>query len=275
VQPVGLFLLAGILLAASAWFWAPPVWRHARRVRVRRQPFPAAWREVLRRRMPAYARLPADLQLQLKKHVQVLLAEKPFIGCAGLEVTDEMRVLIAAQASLLQLNRRAGGFPNLRQVLVYPGAFVVARETPDAAGLVRDERRVLAGESWHQGQVILSWDDVLEGAANPADGRNVVVHEFAHQLDSETGPPNGAPLLGRRERYTRWAAVLQAAFDDLNARLAQGVPSVLDPYAATNPAEFFACASEVFFERPEALAAEQPALFAELADCYRVNPLSW
>lgn len=275
MRPVGPILLAGILLAASAWFWAPPVWRHLRRARVRRQPFPAAWREVLRRRMPAYARLPADLQLQLKKHVQVLLAEKPFIGCAGFEVTDEVRVLVAAQASLLQLNRRAGGFPNLRQVLVYPGAFVVARETPDAAGLVRDERRVLAGESWHQGQVVLSWDDVVAGAADPADGRNVVVHEFAHQLDSETGPPNGAPLLGRRERYARWAAVLQAAFDDLHARLAQGVPSVLDAYAATNPAEFFACASEAFFERPEALAAEQPALFAELAGCYRVNPLSW
>jgi len=275
MRPVGPILLAGILLAASAWFWAPPVWRHLRRARIRHQPFPAAWREILRRRMPAFARLPADLQLQLKKHVQVLLAEKPFIGCAGLEVTDEMRVLVAAQASLLQLNRRAGGFPNLRQVLVYPGAFVVARETPDAAGLVRDERRVLAGESWHQGQVILSWDDVIAGAADPADGRNVVVHEFAHQLDSETGPPNGAPLLGRRERYARWAAVLQAAFDDLHARLAQGAPSVLDAYAATNPAEFFACASEVFFERPEALAAEQPALFAELAGCYRVNPLSW
>ncbi len=275
MRPVGPILLAGILLAASAWFWAPPVWRHLRRARVRRQPFPAAWREVLRRRMPAYARLPADLQLQLKKHMQVLLAEKPFIGCAGFEVTDEVRVLVAAQASLLQLNRRAGGFPNLRQVLVYPGAFVVARETPDAAGLVRDERRVLAGESWHQGQVVLSWDDVVAGAADPADGRNVVVHEFAHQLDSETGPPNGAPLLGRRERYARWAAVLQAAFDDLHARLAQGVPSVLDAYAATNPAEFFACASEAFFERPEALAAEQPALFAELAGCYRVNPLSW
>jgi Mlc titration factor MtfA (ptsG expression regulator) len=275
MRPVGPILLAGILLAASAWFWAPPVWRHLRRARIRHQPFPAAWREILRRRMPAFARLPADLQLQLKKHVQVLLAEKPFIGCAGLEVTDEMRVLVAAQASLLQLNRRAGGFPNLRQVLVYPGAFVVARETPDAAGLVRDERRVLAGESWHQGQVILSWDDVIAGAADPVDGRNVVVHEFAHQLDSETGPPNGAPLLGRRERYARWAAVLQAAFDDLHARLAQGAPSVLDAYAATNPAEFFACASEVFFERPEALAAEQPALFAELAGCYRVNPLSW
>ncbi len=272
---MGPFLLAGILLAASAWLWAPPVWRQLRRARIRRQPFPAAWREILRRRMPAYARLPADLQLQLKKQVQVMLAEKPFIGCAGFEVTDEVRVLVAAQASLLQLNRRAGGFPNLRQVLVYPGAFVVARETPDAAGLVRDERRVLAGESWHQGQVILSWDDVLEGAAIPDDGRNVVVHEFAHQLDSETGPPNGAPLLGRRERYARWAAVLQAAFDDLQARLAQGVPSVLDAYAATNPAEFFACASEAFFERPAALADEQPALFAELAGCYRVNPLSW
>lgn len=272
---MGAFLIAGILLLATAWFWAPPVWRGWRRSRIVARPFPAAWREILRRRMPAFARLPADLQLQLKKHVQVLLAEKPFIGCAGLEVTDEMRVLIAAQASLLQLNRAAGGFPNLRQVLVYPGAFVVDRQTPGAAGLVHDERRVLAGESWHQGQVILSWDDVLAGAADPADGQNVVIHEFAHQLDSETGPPNGAPLLGRRERYARWAAVLQGAFDDLRGRLARAEPSVLGAYAATNPAEFFACASEVFFEAPAALAAEQPALFDELAGCYRVNPLSW
>ncbi len=270
-----LVLLAFGLVAASAWLWGPWARREWRRWRVRRQPFPPAWRELLRRRWPLYARLPADLQLQLKQHVKVFLAEKPFIGCGGLEVTDEMRVLVAAQASLLQLNRRAGLWPDLRQVLLYPGAFVVDRVVPAGAGLQHPERQVLAGESWHQGQVILSWDDVLAGAADAEDGRNVVVHEFAHQLDSETGPPNGAPVLGRRERYARWAAVQQSAFEALQARLARGEPGVLDPYAATNPAEFFACASEAFFERPAALAAEQPALYAELAACYATNPLHW
>ena len=267
--------LAGLALAVAAWLWGPPLLASLRRLRVRRQPFPPAWREILRRRMPAFARWPADVQLQLKKHAQVLLAEKPFIGCGGLSITDEMRVLIATQASLLLLNRRAGYFPNLRQVLVYPGAFVVDRTAADPSGLARDERRVLAGESWQQGQVILSWDDVLAGAADPDDGRNVVIHEFAHQLDQEGGHANGAPLLGRRERYARWASVLGSEFAALQQRLAQGDSGLIEAYAATDPAEFFAVVSELFFERPAALAAAHPALYGELKGYYRSDPLSW
>ena len=131
-------LLAVLALAVAGWLWGPPLWAEQRRARLRRRPFPAAWREILRHRMPYFARLPADLQLQLKKHIQVFVAEKPFVGCNGLEVTEEMRVLIAAQAGLLLLNRRAGMFRGLHQVLVYPGAFVVDRLQNDAAGLVRD-----------------------------------------------------------------------------------------------------------------------------------------
>jgi len=268
-------LVAALALAVAGWLWGPPLWAEQRRWRLRRRPFPHAWREILQRRMPYFRRLPADLQLQLKKHIQVLVAEKPVIGCAGLEVSEEMRVLIAAQAGLLLLNRRAGYFPNLSQVLLYPGAFIVDRVQRDGIGLEQGERRVLLGESWQQGQVILSWADVLAGADDPADGRNVVIHEFAHQLDQENGPANGAPFLGRRERYARWAATLGAAFAALRERVANELPGVLDSYGATDPAEFFAVASEAFFEQPEALAAEQPALFGELAGYYRVNPLSW
>lgn len=123
LTPLLFFILVGCL--GTAWLWGPPLWRGLKRARVRRQPFPAAWREILRRRMPAFARLPTPVQLQLKKHAQVLLAEKPFIGCAGLVVTDEHRVLIAVQAALLLLNRPAGYFRGLRQILVYPGAFLV------------------------------------------------------------------------------------------------------------------------------------------------------
>lgn len=271
--PLLFFLL--LTLAVLAWLAGPPLWRAARRQRIRRQPFPAAWRDVLRRRMPAFAAMPADLQLQLKKHVQVLLADKPFIGCAGLEITDEMRVLIAAQACLLLLNRRNGGFDRLRQVLVYPGAFVVQRSESDGAGLAHEGRRTLSGESWQHGQVILSWADVLAGAADPGDGHNVVIHEFAHQLDQESGPANGAPWLGRRERYARWAQVLGDEFAALRQRLAQGVPGLIDAYAAHDPAEFFAVVSEHFFEQPAALAHAHPALYAEFARYYRVDPLSW
>jgi MtfA peptidase len=272
---VGYLLIVGLTLAVAAWLWGPPLWTEQRRMRIRRRPFPRAWREVLRRRMPYFARLPPDLQLQLKKHIQILVAEKAFIGCSGLQVTSEMRVLVAAQAALLLLNRPAGYFPGLHQVLVYPGAFVVERAQHDGAGLVREGRQVLAGESWQRGQVVLSWDDVVEGAAEPDDGRNVVIHEFAHQLDQQSGAANGAPFLGRRDRYVRWAATLGAAFLELRARVERGESTLLDGYGANNPAEFFAVASEVFFERPQLLAAEQPALYRELAAYYRVDPLSW
>ena len=270
-----LLFFAALALSAAAWLVGPPVFAALRRGRVRRQPFPAAWREILRRRMPAFARLPADLQLQVKKHVQVLIAEKPFIGCAGLVVNDEIRVLIAAQAALLLLNRNAGYFGNLRQVLVYPGAFVVERPQDDGSGLTHETRRALAGESWQAGQLLLSWGDVLAGAANPDDGHNVVVHEFAHQLDQERGRANGAPWLGVRDAYANWAAVLGREFDALRQRLERGEAGVIDAYAATDPAEFFAVVSEHFFEQPAALAAAHPALYGEFARFYRTDPLAW
>jgi MtfA peptidase len=271
-----ILFFAALALAVAGWLGGPAALAALRRGRIRRQSFPAAWREVLRRRMPAFARLPVDLQLQLKKHIQVLVAEKPFIGCAGLVITDEVRVLVAAQAALLLLHRQAGYFANLRQILVYPGAFVVERSQPDELGLTHETRRALSGESWEQGQILLSWDDVLAGAADPADGHNVVIHEFAHQLDQERGRANGAPWLGRREAYANWARVLSSEFAALQAQLARGeAPPVIDAYAATNAAEFFAVVSEHFFEQPAALAAAHPALYAEFTRCYRTDPLSW
>ena len=272
---MALLFIAGLVLAVVAWLWGPALWSNWRRERVLRQPFPASWREILRQRMPYFRRLPPDLQLQLKKHVQWLIAETPFIGCRGQEITDEVRVLVAAQAALLLLNRGAGRFYGLRQILVYPGPFVVDRPV-NAGGVTQDARRVLAGESWQEGQLILSWDDVLDGAADPGDGRNVVIHEFAHRLDQETGSANGAPWLGgRRERYVRWSQVMGAAYARLQQQLAEGAEPWLDPYGATDPAEFFAVLSETFFENPARLAQADHALYRELAAFYRVDPLAW
>ncbi|KQP14070.1 zinc-dependent peptidase [Pseudorhodoferax sp. Leaf267] len=263
---------AGVaVLAIALWPWLQSL----RRGRLRRQPFPAAWRRILQRHVPQVRQLPADLQLQLKQLMQVFIAEKPFIGCNGLVVTEAMRVVVAAQACLLLLNRPTDHFGNLRQVLLYPGAFVVDRVHTGAGGVLRDERQALSGESWSQGQVILSWDDVLAGAADPADGRNVVVHEFAHQLDQADGQANGAPPLARGHDAARWARVMRDEFALLERQLAHGEDNLLGAYAATNPAEFFAVASEVFFERGPSLAAARPALYAELAGFYKVDPTSW
>jgi Mlc titration factor MtfA (ptsG expression regulator) len=271
-----LLTCAVVLLLLLAWLVGQPLWVALRRAPIRRQPFPSEWRDILRRRVPYVRSLPADLQLQLKKHIQVFVAEKPFIGCAGLEVTDEMRITIAAQACLLLLNkRRASYYPQLRQILLYPGAFLVDRVHTDGAGVLQDQRRALSGESWSQGQVILSWQDTLDGAAVIDDGQNVVVHEFAHQLDQENGDANGAPRLSGRRHYERWSKVMATEFAQLQAQAEADQPSLLSHYGATNPAEFFAVASEVFFEQPQRLAAEHPALYAELAGFYRLNPLSW
>jgi Mlc titration factor MtfA (ptsG expression regulator) len=186
-----------------------------------------------------------------------------------------MRVTIAAQACLLILNRRSDGFPQLRQILVYPGAFVVDRAHADAGGVVQDRRLALSGESWSQGQVILSWQDTVEGAEVADDGRNVVIHEFAHQLDQENGGANGAPPMAGRARRERWARVLSEEFAVLQRRASARQPSLLDHYGAGDPAEFFAVASEAFFEQPQRLAAEHAALYRELSQYYRVDPLSW
>ena len=270
---LALLLLVAVL--AVAWFFREPLFGEWRRARIRRQPFPLEWRRIVRRRVPYARLLPVDLQLQLKKRIQVFLADKPFIGCAGLEVSDEMRVTIAAQACLLTLNRRGEPFPNLRQILVYPGAFLVDRLHADGSGVMQDRRHVLAGESWTLGQVVLSWEDALEGAGSPDDGRNVVIHEFAHQLDQENGRANGAPPMPGRARRARWARVLGTAFAELQRDLEEGRPTLLSSYGATDPAEFFAVASEAFFEQAAPLAAAQPELYRVLADFYRVDPLSW
>ncbi len=269
------YLLSGLALLFAVWLIAQPWLIARRRARQRSQPFPAEWRRILQQRVPYVATLPADLQLQLKQHIQVFLAEKPFLACAGLVLTQEMRVVIAAQACLLLLNRADSYFPNLRQILLYPGPFIVNRVRADGTGVLQDLRQALSGESWSQGQVILSWEDVLEGAADPADGRNVVVHEFAHQLDQETGHANGAPLLRSRAWRKEWSRVLAQEFALLHQRTQAGEATLLGHYGATSPAEFFAVASEVFFELPQRMADEHPELYRQLARLYCVDPLAW
>jgi len=270
-----LLIVLGLAALYVGWLVAEPWIVERRRARWRALPFPAEWRAILRRRVPFLRALPADLQLQLKRHIQVFVREKAFIGCRGFVVTDEVRVTIAAQACLLLLNRPTGYYPRLRQILVYPGAFLVDRVHADGSGVRQDLRQVLSGESWSQGQVILSWHETLSGAAVADDGQNLVIHEFAHQLDQENGPANGAPPLGPTQRRAHWAQVMGNAFDQLVHQAVQGKPSLLNAYGATNAAEFFAVATEAFFEQPALLAAEQLALYRELAALYRVDPLTW
>lgn len=267
--PVLLLILTALVLAVLV---GRPMWVARQRQRLRAQPLPAFWLRVLQRRVPLVARLPAPLQVALHARMRVFLADKAFIGCKGLEVTEEMRVTVAALACLPILGRDDGDYDRVRQILLYPDAFVVRLRHQDRAGVVFDGEEARAGESWHEGQVVLSWADTLDSAAVPDDGYNVVIHEFAHQLDDAHGlsvdleaPPAGHD----------WAAVLGEAYHRLVDAADRDAATLLDPYGATDPCEFFAVASEAFFEQPAQLAAGEPALYAQLQRFYRLDPARW
>lgn len=238
-------------------------------------PFPPEWVAILERNIGVYRQLPMPLRLELRKLIKQFLHQKTFTGAGGLVVDDEIRVTIAAEACMLILNRKSGVYPQLRYIIVYPAAFVVARQHPGEGGIVDLSARGLLGESWSNGKVILAWDSVLNGARNFADGKNVVLHEFAHQLDSESGSTNGAPVLVGASSYRSWSEVFSGEFHQLQLEAHRGKHSLIDHYGATNPAEFFAVATETFFEKPRQMAKHHEQLFDLLSSYYRIDPREW
>jgi Mlc titration factor MtfA (ptsG expression regulator) len=248
-----------------------------RRRRLIDSPIPEGWREILARNVPYVRLLSGDEQLALLRLTLVFLEEKNFEGAGGFEVTEEARVTIASQACLLLLGRSAdicdaSIYPALQSVVVYPGGFVAQLEEYQPDGTVYDGPEERYGESWAQGAVALSWDDVRFGASDPTDGENVVLHEFAHQLDEETGEANGVPLLPSPEMEAEWARVMSREFDGFVEKVARNRRVLLDEYAAEDPAEFFAVATEFFFERPNGLRKRHPELYGQLRAFYRQDP---
>jgi Mlc titration factor MtfA (ptsG expression regulator) len=265
--------LAGMVLALQLGL---PWYRAYRRRRLRASGIAPQWRAILMRRAPLYRRLPAELRPRLDELVGVFVAEKDFVGCAGLEVTLPMKLGIAAQACLLIVNRSdCRVYDELSSILVYPAAFLVPDTDVDEAGVVTEERRELIGQTFDTGRIVLSWADVAEGARGAADGVNVVLHEFAHYLDHEQGTTNGALRFGTRSDRERFTRVLRSAYARLWHRARRGRASVIDDYALEDEGEFFAVATEAFFEQPEALRAEDAELYSELARFYALDPASW
>jgi Mlc titration factor MtfA (ptsG expression regulator) len=234
-----------------------------RAVRRRRAP-PADWRERLWRDVPQAALVPPSLRGAYERRIENFLADKRFIGCGGLIVDDDMRIAVAALACLLVLRDDEALFPAVRSVLLYPDAFLVHHDEPDEFGLVDDEPVEQIGESWQGDRVVLSWADVE--AALAGDAVNVVVHEFAHQLDDADPRTEGAPPLAD---YTRWATVMQREFERLQRHRR---PPVFDPYGADSPGEFFGVVSEAFIQRPRETRRHHAELYALLAEYYRLDP---
>lgn len=278
VWTISILVVAAVLIYGLTLLWMRPR-RQAKREALRAAPFPEEWGEIIRSKCKFYDSLPGPLQERLQKHVQVFLAEKNFEACGELdEVTDEMRVVIAAQACVLLIGlAKHNYFAKLRSILVYPGAFHRGRERLFSLSdeEAEEEGAVLLGESWSSGSVIVAWDNALRGALNEDDGQNVVMHEFAHQLDQVDGRADGAPRLRCRADYEDWARVLGHDYEKLVELTEAGKRDVIDAYGATNPAEFFAVATETFFERPRRLRKKHHELYDELKGYYGQDPAEW
>ena len=265
-------LLGLVILGAFLALWIP-------RMRLKKAisaPFPPEWVILLEENIQVYRKLPMPLRLQLRKLIKQFLHQKHFTGAGGLEITDEIRVTIAAQACLLLLHRKSSYYPSLKTILVYPSSYL-AKNPYDS----KDHSHRL-GESWQYGPVVLAWDSSKRGGKNAFDGSNVVIHEFAHQLDQMDGVADGSPTLGKDEeiekrklKYRSWALVFTKEFESFQNKAAKGKKTVIDHYGATNPAEFFATATEAFFEKPKQLKKKRPELYKELRSYYKQDPATW
>ena len=245
-----------------------------RRRHLLEQPFSAAWLEILERNVAAYPLLDADEQHRLRELAQVFIAEKHWEGAGGLDLTDEIRVTIAGTGCQLLLNREHDLFADVRSIVVYPSA-VVLPERPRSfwdPGLevVQGDTPIL-GLAGRIDALVLAWDAALHGARDPSDGSNVVIHELAHKIDVLDGRADGTPPLPSRDARRAWAKAFEPAFLAHRERAERGEPSLLSDYAITNEAEYFAVATEMFFERPRALADELPEVYDQLKDFFRLD----
>jgi hypothetical protein len=237
------------------------------------QPLDPEWQAIVRRQVIYSHFLAPELNQHLQALIQVFLDEKLFEGCGGMALTDGMRLIIAAHACILLLGGQSDMFPKLRTILVYPHGYIAPHSMLRPDGTVSEGMQARTGESWPFGNIVLSWEDVARDSVGIQSARNIVFHEFAHQLDAESGPAPGAPILPAKAGYSDWARVLGREFDILNDAVRAGVPTLLDPYGATSPAEFFAVATECFFLKPRELRSRHRELYDQLKLYYRQDPV--
>lgn len=267
-----MWVVSGIFFVGVGVYFLNGYLKKRRRNRIYRVSFPLEWEAVLEKVLPPYRNLEEKDKRHLQGLIHLFLAEKRFEGCGGLEVTDRMRVSIAGAACFLVLKNQSRLYPRLRSVLVYPSAYKVSYEKSLFHRTESEPKHARLGESWGSGTVVLAWDQVVEDAHDWKDGNHVVFHEFAHQLDQEDGMADGAPMMYPKSRYRSWARVLGKEYKKLIRKLEREQKTVLDAYGATNPAEFFAVATETFFEKPHKLARKHPRLFAQLEQFYGMDP---
>ena len=265
------FFLVALLIVAVIW--------HRRRLWRRKHdqllatPLTSEQRKVIAELVPIVRRLPASLRNKLEGKINLFLDQVTFRGNDGLVVSEDMKLSIAAQACLLVVNSPAW-YHTLKNVLIYPSAFHTHRNNHDGY-VVRESKQTLLGESWVRGPVVLSWAHARQGGLNDKDGHNVVIHEFAHQLDSLTGHTNGIPILRKGQAYAGWEKAMLDAFNEHVEQVEGARETLIDPYGATGHEEFFAEAIVTFFEKPQSLRRKEPALYAQLSELLALDPAQW
>ena len=243
-----------------------------RRKRIGRGVFGLKWLAIVVNSVPYYRKLSRADQKELQRHILIFLSEKRFEGCGGLEITEEIKVTIAAWACVLLLHRKTDYYPGLMTILVYPNAFVVPQKEYLPSGAIVEAEQVLLGQSQRRGPVVLSWDDVKKSSSGNFGGHNVAIHEFAHQIDQTFGEGDSSSVLKSRSNFLEWARVLQKDFRKLRSDVVGNRKTFLDSYGATDAAEFFAVATEFFFERPIEFRKNYPDLYEQLKNFYHQNP---
>lgn len=248
-----------------------------RRRRLMQKSFPDEWLSILRKNVPYYRHLPSDLQQKLQGLILIFLDEKTFEGCAGLEITDEIRITIAAQACILLLGIEdlSSLYEGLRSVLVYPESYVARVKNQHNSFFVEEGYQRRHGEAWERGHVVLSWNEVKKGASDIRDGQNLVFHEFAHQLDYDYGATSQIDSDNDKSSYLSWGWVVGNEYNNLLKALKRNQQTLIDEYGATNLAEFFAVVTEYFFEKPQELQKKHPELYRQLKEFYQQDPATY
>lgn len=249
-----------------------PIFRFFRRKWLLYRSFPNYWQGILESQVPYYGQLPYELKQTLRKHLVIFMDEKLFEGCGGLEMTEEMKVIISAYACVLLLGEPAGYYPDLQTILVYPDDYMAPVREEREGGIIREGTEARKGESWGVGSIVLSWDDIRENIENRSSARNLIFHEFAHQLDDHYGLTAGIGEDGQIFRDDEWTRILSEAFRTLQRKSHRGANCVLDPYGATHPAELFAVGTEAFFLNPHRLIKEFPKFYGVLKSFYNLDP---
>ena len=264
----GIFVILGLTALAVSFYFLRAKKRSERRKSLAASAFTDEQNQWVRKNWKLWDELPEELRTQVEGLSLVFLDEKVFEACGGVEeVTDEMRFVVAAQACLLWTNQQGAPYPTLKAILMYPDAYRVK----DEYGM----ESIRLGESWGRGSVVLAWKSVRGGGLNDEDGHNLVIHKFAHQLDTVNGPADGFPELPANADFDSWPKVFGREFETLCRDVDSGRKTVMDSYGTTNEAEFFAVAAETFFEKSRNMEEEHPDLYRLLRDFFGTDPKSW